>query len=104
MKQQALGIQKYAHIIDGINEVNEARPNFSGIIWDKDIEGIAEALREDGIEEFTISATYTGLVNILDAFKGYGMAIQDVIRIKANTKDFETGEPEEIPAILMKVM
>ena len=36
--------------------------DFSEVIWDEDIDPIAETFRENGITEFTISSTFSGLI------------------------------------------
>ncbi len=100
----AKSIEKYDRIINRWTEADETRPNIDGAIWDEDIEGIAAAMRESGISEFTISINSLSFLQTLDAFKGYGVVVQDVVKVNSLSTDFRTGEPQKIPAILMKVM
>lgn len=41
--------------------------DFSEVIWDEDIDPIAETFRENDITEFTISSTFSGLIPTLDS-------------------------------------
>ena len=43
--------------------------DFNGAIWDYDIKEIADCLRAEGITEFTISSTFSGLIETLAAFE-----------------------------------
>ena len=39
--------------------------DFSEVIWDEDVAPIAETFRQNGITEFTISSTFSGLIPTL---------------------------------------
>ena len=97
-------LKKYEHIINGTTAINESRPNLDGTLWSRDIAGFTAAMREDGIKEFTISQSSTLLLDLLACFKEQGVVVQDIVKVKSTMLDFNTGEHEEIPAILMKVM
>lgn len=43
--------------------------DFNEVIWDYDIEEIAQTLRANGITEFTISSTFSSLIETLAASK-----------------------------------
>ena len=43
--------------------------DFNGVIWDYDIPEIVKALKENGISEFTISSTFSSLIETLAAFE-----------------------------------
>ena len=53
--------------------------DFNGVIWDYDIPEIIKALKENGISEFTISSTFSSLIETLAAFdkEGIKMAVLD---------------------------
>ena len=56
--------------------------DFSEVIWDDDVEPIAETFKQEGIEEFTISSTFSGITEV-----------------NANYTDWNTNERARVPAI-----
>ena len=55
--------------------------DFADTIWDHDIAEIAETLRENGIKEFTISSTFSGLIETLAAFEKEGIKMAGQTRL-----------------------
>ena len=49
--------------------------NFDRAIWSADIAPIVDALRKNGIKEFSISNTASGLTNTLEAFEALGCKV-----------------------------
>ncbi len=78
---------------------NRAMLDFGDVIWDKDVEPIAETLRGADIKEFTISVNQMNIIEILAAFSNVGIVIQGMISIKKRCC-----EADEAPAFLMKVI
>ena len=72
--------------------------DFGDVIWDTDVQPIAETLRGADIKKFTISVSQMNIAEILAAFSYLGIVIQGMIRIK---KRYYAGD--EAPAFLMKV-
>lgn len=72
--------------------------DFGDVIWDTDIQPIADTLRGADIRQFTISVPQMNIAEILAAFSDLGIVIQGTIRIK---KRYHAGD--EAPAFLMKV-
>ena len=77
--------------------------NFAEVIWDYDIEEIAQTLRANGITEFTISSTFSSLIETLAAFEKQGISMAGLTTVKARYTDWKTGEHALIPAIKMTV-
>ena len=75
--------------------------DFADTIWDHDIAEITETLRENGIKEFTISSTFSGLIETLAAFEKEGIKMAGLTEVNAGYTDFMTGEKARIPAIRM---
>lgn len=75
--------------------------DFADTIWDHDIAEIAETLRENGIKEFTIGSTFSGLIETLAAFEKEGIKMAGLIEVNAGYTDFMTGEKARISAIRM---
>ena len=77
--------------------------DFNEVIWDYDIEEIAQTLKANGITEFTISSTFSSLIETLAAFEKHGISMTGLTTVKARYTDWKTGEHALIPAIKMTV-
>ena len=77
--------------------------NFAEVIWDYDIKEIADCLRAEGITEFTISSTFSSLIETLAAFEKEGICMNGLTTVNARHTDWKTGEHARIPAIKMEV-
>ena len=77
--------------------------NFSEVIWNEDIAPIVEACRENGIHEFTISSTFSSLIETLAEFEKLGCKLSGLTTVKTRYTDFRTKEKEIKPAVLMKL-
>jgi predicted ATP-grasp superfamily ATP-dependent carboligase len=77
--------------------------DFSEVIWDYDIPEIAAVLKEEGITEFTISSTFSSLIETLAAFEAQGITMAGLTQVKARYTDWQTGEHKIIPAIKMSL-
>lgn len=75
--------------------------NFSEVMWDCDIPEIAETFDESGIKEFTISSTFSGLLDTMVSFDKLGFKVSGLTTVKARYKDWETGEHALINAVKM---
>lgn len=88
----------YRKSIDAGNDLID----FSEVIWDYDIEDIAETFKQNGITEFTISSTFSSLIPTLAAFEKHGFKMAGLTEVNANYTDWQTGERARIPAIKMQ--
>lgn len=77
--------------------------DFNKVIWDYDIEEIAQTLKANGITEFTISFTFSSLIETLVAFEKHGISIAGLTTVKARYTDWKTDKHALIPAIKMMV-
>ncbi len=77
--------------------------DFSEVIWTQDIEPISEFFKAQGITEFTISSTFSSLIETLAAFEKHGFRMNGLTEVRANYTDFNTGEKKIIPAIHMRL-
>ena len=77
--------------------------DFSEVIWTQDIEPISDFFKVQGIKEFTISSTFSSLIETLAAFEKQGFFMNGLTEVRANYTDFITGEKKIIPAIRMKL-
>ena len=77
--------------------------NFNEVIWDTDIAPIVEACREYGIHEFTVSSTFSSLIETLAEFEKLGCKLVGLTTVKTRFTNFITHEKEVKPAVLMRL-
>lgn len=77
--------------------------DFNEVIWDYDIKEIADTLRAEGIKEFTISSTFSSLIETLAEFEKHGIYMNGLTTVNARYTDWNTGKHARIPAIKMEV-
>lgn len=77
--------------------------DFNEVIWGYDIKEIADNMRAEEIKEFTISSTFSSLLETLAAFEKEGIYMNGLTTVNARYTDFMTGEHARIPAIKMEV-
>lgn len=75
--------------------------DFNEVIWDEDVVAIAACLKDNGIAEFTISSTFSGLIPTLAAFDKLGFKVSGITEVNATYIDFRTNELARIPAVRM---
>ena len=88
----------YRKSIDAENNLID----FSEVIWDEDIEAIADTFEVNGITEFTISCNFSGLIRTLVAFEKVGFKMVGTTQVNATYTDFRTGEFAKIDALRMQ--
>ena len=62
---------------------------------------IVKALKENGICKFTISSTFSSLIETLAAFEKEGIRMAGLTEVNATYSDWKTGKKAKIPAIRM---
>lgn len=82
-------------------EIFEKAMNEGGSLKDYDIPEIVKALKENGISEFTISSTFSSLIETLAAFEKEGIRMAGLTEVNATYSDWKTGKKARIPAIRM---
>ncbi len=92
--------EAYLYSLEAGNDL----PNFGEVIWDTDIDEILADCRKTGITEFTISSTFSSLIETIAEFQKRGCMMQGLVEINSRyDKDWRTGEKKRIPAFLMKI-
>ena len=77
--------------------------DFSEVIWEEDIEPISDFLKSEGITEFTISSTFSSLIQTLAGFEKHGYRMNGLTEVNTNYTDFTTGKKKIVPAIRMSL-
>jgi len=76
--------------------------DFDEVIWERDIEAIAKTLKDNGIEEFTISSTFSGLISTLAEFEKHGFSMAGLTEVNAKYTEFGSDKRAVIKAIRMR--
>ena len=87
----------YRNSIEAENE----RIDFGERIWENEIEDITNCLKQNGIYEFTISSTFSGLIETLAIFEKHGFQMAGLTEVNATYTDWQTNKRKRIPAIRM---
>lgn len=77
--------------------------NFPDVIWNSDIAPIVETCRENGIHEFSITSTFSSLIETLAEFEKLGCKLAGLTSVKTRYTDWQTGEKKIVPAVLMQL-
>ena len=84
-----------------LEETENDKIDFNEIIWDYEIEDIANCLKENGIVEFTISSTFSSLIETLAEFQKYGFQMAGLTEVNARYTAIGSNEKAKLPAIRM---
>lgn len=82
-------------------EAENDKIDFADVIWDYEVKEIADCLKDNGIDEFTISSTFSSLIPILAAFEKEGYGMVGLTEVNARYTDWQTGKRALLPAIKM---
>lgn len=92
--------QAYLYSLEAENDL----PNYGDVIWDDDIDEIIADCRKTGTTEFTISSTFSSLIETIAQFQKRGCMMQGLVEINSRYEsNWRTGEKKRIPAFLMKL-
>ena len=91
--------QAYLYSFEADNEL----PNFAEVVWENQIEEILADCKRYGITEFTISSTFSSLINTIARFEELGAKLDGLVRINSIHRDWNTGEKQILPAFKMSV-
>ena len=84
-------------------EAGNDLPNFAEVIWDYDIEAILADCRKLGVKEFTISSTFSSLIETIAKFEELGCTLDGIVKVKERYTRFGMDEHALIPAFKMTV-
>ena len=81
--------------------------NFHEVIWEEDIEPIVKTCREEGIEQITISSTFSGLTETLWKLTEHGCTIAGMKKVPMRYTEYdrETGKTRTAyaPALIIRL-
>ena len=82
-------------------EAGNEKINFSECIWEQEIEDISNCLKANGIVEFTISSTFSSLIETLAEFQKHGFQMAGLTEVNARYSSVGSDEKAKLPAIKM---
>ncbi len=79
------------------------RLNLYDVIWENQVENLVKIMRENGIEEFTFSSTWSSAIEIAWLFQKNGCKLESLIEINSQYKETFKEEHRKVPAYLFRV-
>ena len=73
------------------------------VIWDKDVEGLISSLRENGIEHFTFSSTWSSAVETAWLFTQNGCILEGLVEINGTCTGIGTDEYGKVHGYLFAI-
>ncbi len=74
--------------------------DINDVVWDKDVDELIACMKENGIEHFTFSSTWSSAVETAWLFQKAGCRLEGLIEINSQHKDFMSDEHEKAHAYL----
>ncbi len=76
--------------------------DISEIIWEHDYDDLVRDLRRFNISEFTVSTTFSGMLNAVNALLERGCTLEGMTKVKDRFPSWTDGEREIHPALLIR--
>ena len=92
-------IKSYSNTQEAGNELLD----ISDIIWEHDYDALVNDMRRFGIEEFTVSSTFSSLLEAIDALLERGCTLEGMTKVNDRFASWNGGERELHAALLLKV-
>jgi len=77
--------------------------DLNDVIWDKDVESLIQSLRENGVEYFTFSSTWSSAVETAWLFTQNGCTLEGLVEINGRNTDAFIGEREKAHGYLFAI-
>ena len=77
--------------------------DFSEVIWEDEIPGMVEALKNLGFDRFSVSSNCSGMVETAWIFEQNGCTLEGIIEINSAYKEIVTEEFEKAHAFLFRI-
>ncbi len=97
------GYVRIYKLYESAQERGNAYIDLNDCIWDKDVEGLIDSLRKNGIDHFTFSSTWSSAVETAWLFLQNGCTLEGLVEINSQYKIFASDEYEKAHGYLFKV-
>lgn len=89
----------YYYAKDGENDLI----NIDGSFFEREVPGFLENCRRFGVSEFTISSTFSGMVNLLAEFQSHGAFLDGLVVINSDHEGWRSSEREKLNAFKLVI-
>ena len=103
IKSEENGFRKIWMMYEKAKENQNMYIDFNDVIWDNEVQSIIKTLRDNGIEKFTFSSTWSGAVKTAWLFTQNGCTLEGLTEINEGYEDFITRKMKKTPAYLFKL-
>ena len=103
IKERGKNYEKVFKLYEAAAERGNDYIDLNDVIWDKEVAGLIASLRENGIEHFTFSSTWSSTVETAWLFTKNGCTLKGMVQINSAYKAIASEEYERIPAYLFEV-
>ena len=103
IKNEENGFRKIWTMYEKAKENQNLYIDFNDVIWDNEVQSIIKTLRDNGIEKFTFSSTWSDAVKTAWLFTQNGCTLEGLTEINEGYEDFITGKIKKTPAYLFKL-
>ena len=103
IKNEENGFRKIWMMYEKAKENQNMYIDFNDVIWDNEVQSIIKTLRDNRIEKFTFSSTWSGAVRTAWLFTQNGCTLEGLTEINEGYEDFITVEMKKTPAYLFKL-
>lgn len=69
--------------------------DINDVVWEKDVEELLSCMRDNGIDRFTFSSTWSGAVETAWLFQQNGCRLEGLVEVKSLQWNFATHEYEK---------
>ena len=77
--------------------------DLGGCIWGRDVEGIVNECRANGVKRITTSSTYSGMTELLWEFAKHGCKVVGLMQVATTIRNYDNNEYEKVPAIIIEI-
>ena len=77
--------------------------DINDVVWDKDVESLISCMRENGIERFTFSSTWSSAVETAWLFQMNGCKLEGLVEINSRHKAILSDEYEKAHGYLFSI-
>lgn len=103
IEKRGAGYAKVYRLYEEAVERRNEHIDLNEVIWEKDVAGLIQLLRENGVEHFTFSSTWSSAVEIAWLFTQNGCTLEGLVEINGPHTDTFTGEREKAHGYLFAI-
>ena len=77
--------------------------DLNDVIWDRDVESLITCIRENGIERFTFSSSWSSAIETAWLFQENGCKLESLIQSNGDEDTWNEGQYKKAPAYLFSI-